>query len=234
MEALLVYERPELVRKTAAVEPEAAQPAAAAAEAARVYKLPAGTRIPLKLGSSVSTKHSAEGDRVYLQTIFPVMSDGRILVPPGSHVAGTVTFAKRPGRVKGRGELFIRFDSLTLPNGVTRSFRSRAGALDGETKGDFDREEGTVRGESDKGGDARKVGETASAGASVGAIAGSVAGNGGMGAGIGAAAGAAAGLARVLAGRGPEVVLAQGSTLEMLLDRELRFEEAELESAPAR
>jgi type IV secretion system protein VirB10 len=55
-----------------------------------------------------------------------------------------------------------------------------------------------------------------------------------MGAGIGAAAGAAAGLARVLAGRGPEVVLAQGSTLEMLLDRELRFEEAELESAPAR
>ena len=91
-----------------------------------------GTRIPLNLINSVSTKHSAEGDRIYLETAFPIIADGRIVIPPGSYVAGTITQVKRPGRVKGRGELYLRFDSLTLPNGVTRDFRARVGNLDGE------------------------------------------------------------------------------------------------------
>src|SRR5512146_2192972 len=95
------------------------------------FVIPVGTKVPLSLINSVSTKHSAEGDRIYLETAFPVMANGRIVIPPGSYVAGTVTQVKRPGRVKGRGELYVRFDSLTLPNGVTRDFRGRIGALDG-------------------------------------------------------------------------------------------------------
>src|SRR5438876_11605510 len=79
-----------------------------------------GSKVPLSLINSVSTKHSVEGDRVYLETVFPILVNGKIVIPPGSYVAGTVTQIKRPGRVKGRGELFVRFDSLTLPNGVTR------------------------------------------------------------------------------------------------------------------
>jgi type IV secretion system protein VirB10 len=223
MESLLVYELPRTPR-----QPDGGPSPAELPVKPSEYTLPAGTRIPLKLINSVSTKHSTEGDRIYLQTIFPVMAQGRVVVAPGSHVAGTVTFTKRPGRVKGRGELFIRFDSLTLANGTTRDFRSRPGALDGEAKAGLEREEGKIKGESDKGGDARTVGEAASAGASVGAIAGSVAGRGGMGVGVGAAAGAAAGLAGVLARRGPDVVLPQGSTVEMVLDRELRFTDTEL------
>src|SRR5215510_11259458 len=82
-----------------------------------------GTKVPLSLLNSVSTKHSAEGDRIYLETVFPILVQGRIVIPPGSYVAGTVTQVKKPGRVKGRGELYVRFDSLTLPNGVTRDFR---------------------------------------------------------------------------------------------------------------
>ena len=58
-----------------------------------------GTKVPLALINSVSTKHSAEGDRVYLETVFPIMVNGRIVIPPGSYVAGTVTQVKRPGRV---------------------------------------------------------------------------------------------------------------------------------------
>jgi type IV secretion system protein VirB10 len=49
-----------------------------------------------------------------------------------------------------------------------------------------------------------------------------------MGAGIGGAAGAAAGIAGVLLTRGPEAILAKGSTVEMVLDRPLTFESAEL------
>jgi len=187
-----------------------------------------GAKVPLSLINSVSTKHSVEGDRVYLETVFPVLVNGRIVVPVGSYVAGTVTQIKKPGRVKGRGELYVRFDSLTLPNGVTRDFHGRIGSMDGNAKDELDRVEGKVRSEGNKSGDARSVGEAAAAGASIGVIAGGAAGHYGMGAGIGAAAGAAAGMVGVLLSRGPDAVLARGSTLEMVLDRPISFTESEL------
>ena len=188
-----------------------------------------GTRIPLSLINSVSTKGSAEGDRVYLETVFPILANGRIVIPPGSYVAGTITEVKRPGRVKGRGEMFLRFDSLTLPNGVTRDFRARVGSMDGQSSDELNRGEGKLKSDTNKSGDARSVGEAAAAGTSVGVIAGSVAGRPGMGAGVGAAAGAAAGLLGVLLSRGPDVVLTRGTTLEMVLDRTVSFSEEEVD-----
>jgi hypothetical protein len=206
-----------------------AQPAPPAS--AGEFTLPPGTKVPLSLINTVSTKHSVPGDRVYLETAFPVMGGGRIVIPVRSYVAGTVTQIKKPGRVKGRGELYVRFDSLTLPNGVTRDFRARLGGVDASATGDLDKSEGMVKSEGNKAGDARVVGEAAGAGASVGVIASRTA----MGAGIGAAAGAAAGLIGVLITRGPDAVLPRGSTVEMVLDRPLSFRGAEInfaESAP--
>ena len=49
-----------------------------------------------------------------------------------------------------------------------------------------------------------------------------------MGAGVGAAAGATAGLVAVLLSRGPDAVLAKGTTLEMVLDRPLQFTPEEI------
>src|SRR4051812_16931059 len=195
------------------------------------YIVDPGTKIPLSLINTISTKHSAEGDRVYLETAFPVLVNGRIVIPVGSYVAGTVTQIKKPGRMKGRGELYVRFDSLTLPNGVTRDFRARLGGVDGQTTGELDKSEGMVRSEGNKAGDARTVGEAAGAGASIGMIAGNAVGHTGMGAGIGAAAGAAAGLVGVLVSRGPDAVLARGATVEMVLDRPVSFNENELNFA---
>jgi type IV secretion system protein VirB10 len=192
------------------------------------FTVETGTKVPLSLINSVSTKHSAEGDRVYLETVFPVLVNGRMVVPVGSYVAGTVTQLKKPGRVKGRGELYVRFDSLTLPNGVTRDFHGRIGSMDGNAKDELDRAEGKVKSEGNKSGDAKTVGEAAAAGASIGTLAGGAAGHYGMGAGIGAAAGAAAGMIGVLSSRGPDAVLARGSTLEMVLDRPISFSENDL------
>ncbi len=194
-----------------------------------VFTVEPGTRIPLSLINSVSTKHSSEGDRVYLQTVFPILVKGRVVIPPGSYVAGTITEVKRPGRIKGRGELYLRFDSLTLPNGVTRDFRARIGALDGRSTEELDKSEGKVKSEGNKAGDARTVGEAAAAGATVGVIAGGAAGNYGMGAGIGAAAGAAAGVMGVLLSRGPDATLTRGSTIEMVLDRPVSYHLSELD-----
>jgi hypothetical protein len=188
------------------------------------FTIPPGTKVPLSLINTISTKHSIPGDRVYLETSFPIMGGGRILIPVGSYVAGTVTQVKKPGRIKGRGELYVRFDSLTLPNGVTRDFRARLGGVDAAATGDLDKSEGMVKSEGNKAGDARVVGEAAGAGASIGVIASRTA----MGAGIGAAAGAAAGLIGVLATRGPDAVLPRGSTVEMVLDRAVSFNTVEL------
>jgi len=209
-------------------EPPAATEASAPA-AEPTFAVQTGTRIPLNLINSVSTRHAAEGDRVYLETAFPIVVNGRIVIPPGSYIAGTVTHVKRPGRLKGKGELYLRFDSLTLPNGVTRDFRARISALDGRTSEELDRKEGKVISEGNKGGDVRTVGETAVTGTWIGTVAGSAAGRPGMGAGVGAAAGAAAGMVGVLLTRGPDAVLAKGSTIEMVLDRELTFEQTEIE-----
>lgn len=155
------------------------------------------------------------------------------MIPPGSFVSGTITEVKRPGRVKGRGELYLRFDTLTLANGVTRDFRARLGGVDGRGTEELDRKEGKVISEGNKGGDARTVAETTASGAGIGVIAGAAAKGVGMGAGIGAAAGAAAGVAQVLLTRGPDAVLAKGSTIEMVLDRPITFSDAELVTGSA-
>ncbi len=220
-EALLVYIRDDL---PAQPQPRPQQPKTALAE----YRIEKGTRIPLVVINSVSTKQSASGDRIYLQTAFPIVVQGRVVIPPGSYVTGTLTYVKRPGRVHGRGELFLRFDSLTLPNGVTRDFRARPGAADSEIKGEVDRKEGNIRSEGDRAGDAQTIGGAAAAGASVGTIAGAAGGRPGMGAAIGGAAGAAAGVMGVLLSRGPDLVLARGATIEMVLDRPISFTAAEL------
>jgi len=193
------------------------------------YPVNTGTHIPLALINSVSTKNAAPGDRVYLETVFPILAGGRIVIPPGSYVAGTLTEVRRPGKVKGRGELHLRFDSLTLPNGTTRDFRAHLAVLDGRASEELDKKEGTIRSEGNKGGDLRTVGEVAASGAGIGALAGIGPGHPGMGAAIGAGAGAAAALVGILFTRGPEAVLAKGTTVEMILDRPVNFQETELD-----
>jgi len=200
----------------------------AAPPASPEFVVAQGTRILLRLTSSVNTKRSLPGDRVYLETAVPVFVDGRLLIPRGSFVAGTVTESKQAGRVAGKSALNLRFDSLTLPNGVTRDFRSRPASAD--TRGNLDRSEGRIEGEGNKSGDARTVGETTAAGAGIGTVAGAATGHYGLGAGIGAAAGAVAGLAGVLSSRGAGVVLPPGTTMELVLDRDLRYTSAELPS----
>lgn len=193
------------------------------------FVVPVGTRILLNMINSVSTRQAAVGDRLYLQTAFPIFASGHVVIPQGSWVAGTITQVMRPGRVKGRGEMYVRFDSLTLPNGVSRDFRARMGSMDGRSTEDVNREEGKIKAAGNKGGDAGTVANTTITGTGVGALAGEAAGHMGMGAGIGAAAGAGAGLLGVLLSRGPDATLTKGTTMEMVLDRPLSFSPSELD-----
>ena len=181
------------------------------------YVVKAGTRIPLVLVNSVSTKTSEAGDRVYLQSSFPISVNGRIVIPEGTYVTGTITQVKRPGRIRGRGEIYIRFDTLMLRNGVERDLRGTVSASDGGQE-TLSEKEGTIQSEPTKGQDAATVASTTASGATIGAVAGR-----GEGAAIGAGVGAAAGMIAVLLTRGSEVRLLRGTGLEMQLDRELTF-----------
>jgi hypothetical protein len=187
--------------------------------AAAQIELPTGTRIPLVLHNGVSTRTAQVGDPVYFETLFPVMKDGRVIVPAGSYVSGEVTESKRPGRVKGRGELNIRLMTLILPNAYMVKF---AGVPSGASTGgnETTNSEGKIIGDSDKTSDVGTIAKTTGAGAAIGGIASRSAG----GAGIGAGVGAAVGLAAILLTRGPEAELPRGTTLDAVLDRPLYFD----------
>ena len=193
---------------------EQAAPSSAPAKEAKIV-VPSGTHLPLVLHNAVSTRGARPGDPVYFETLFPVMVDGKVVIPAGSYVSGEVAESKRPGRVKGRGELMIRLKTMILPNAYMINLAaspSGAGTGGGETVN----REGQIKGDTDKGSDVGTVVKTTGAGAGIGAVAG-----GAKGAGIGAGIGAAAGLGAVLLTRGPEAELPRGTTLEAVLDRPL-------------
>jgi type IV secretion system protein VirB10 len=173
--------------------------------------VPAGTVIPISLTNRVSTKNAKDGDGVYGKTIFPITVDNKIVIPEGSYVRGRIAEVKRPGRVKGKAELTLNFQTLVLPSGLTIPIYTSLGGVGGagERKG-----EASVEGDTSKGKDAATIGTTAAQGGLIGVIAG-----GGKGAAIGGAGGAATGAAAVLLTRGTDLVLEPGTTLEIVLDR---------------
>jgi hypothetical protein len=189
----------------------------------QAYSVPAGTKVPLTLTQGITTKTAKEGDPVYAQTAFPITQNNRIVIPAGSYVQGVVRRVVRPGRVKGRAELQMNFTSMIFPNGYTVLLPATVQGVPGSQNVDTKGSEGTIQGQSSKGKDAATIAKTTAAGAGIGAISGS-----GKGAGIGAAAGSAIGIATVLMTRGPEIQLDPGSSVEMILERELNLEGAKL------
>lgn len=203
----------------AAAAMPASSHAAAATKTEGKIEVPSGTHIPLVLHNSISTRSARPGDPVYFETLFPIMIDGKVVIPAGSYVSGEVTESKRPGRVKGRGELMIKLTTLILPNAYMVNLNavpSNAGTGGNETTDS----EGRIIGDSEKGHDIGTIAKTTAAGAGIGGIAT----RSGSGVGYGAAAGAAVGLAAVLLTRGPDAEMPRGSTVEAVIDRSIYLE----------
>lgn len=195
------------------------------------FVVPAETTIPLILQNTINTKSAYAGQFIYCESIFPITVGNRIIIPKGSSVRGTVTQVLRPGRLKGKALLGLRFDELVLPTGATLPLRAVLSGF-GTTGDDrFNPQEGKIQGAGSKGADARKVAETTITGAELGTIVG--AGKGGTleGLGIGSAAGAAAGAIWVLASRGKDIVLPYGTSLELKLTQPVTFMNYDLEPA---
>jgi hypothetical protein len=203
--------------------PAASAPDSAAKESPKNYIVPSGTRLPLILHNAVTTRNAKPGDPVYLETLFSVVIDSRILIPAGSYVQGDITEAKRPGRGKGVGEIRVRLNSMILPNGYVVDFNAiptNAGTGGNESVDS----EGNIHGDTNTSEKVGTVLKSTGIGAGVGGIA---SGNAG-GAGIGAITGAGVGLAMVMLTRGPELELPRGSTVDAVLDRALYLDSSRI------
>src|SRR5579863_2343716 len=121
-------------------------------------EIPQGAHVLLRMENSLSTRTAKEGDFVYLRTAVPIASSGQIAVPAGSYVQGVVTESKQSGRVKGRAQLAIRLETLTLASGKVYKFSPHVRAVDaGETGQKVVGPENTVEQSSSLGKDAERI-----------------------------------------------------------------------------
>jgi hypothetical protein len=163
----------------------------------RETTLPAGTVLPVRFETTISSASSRPEDKVLAVVRQDVLDhDGRVVIPAGSELRGRVVSAQRAGKVKGRSYLAVSFDSVEVNGRVHRVATNRLGVL----------------GRSGAKKDAAIIGGGTGAGALVGALA-----DGKGGAAKGALIGGATGTGVVLATRGPEVVIPAGARYRVRL-----------------
>jgi hypothetical protein len=175
------------------------QPAAPPVPQFEEVILPAASVIGLQLESTLSSERARLEDRVEARVTRDVLAAGRVAIPAGSRVLGSVTLVERGGKVKERARLGVRFHTVILADGNELPLQTEAIYRDGE---------------SPAGDSAKKIGVAAVGGAILGGILG-----GKKGAAIGGATGAAGGTAAVMSGdrqaallRGGEIVTARLSS----------------------
>jgi hypothetical protein len=152
-------------------------------------QVPAGQRFVVRMEDDVDSHRMSPGQR-FKSSLEGALLDanGKVIVPAGTPVLGTIMSTKKAGNVAGKSELEIAFTDLQI-NGVLIPIQSQGVKAVGEGSG---------------GGTIRKVG----AGALIG---------GAFGGGSGAAKGAAVGGAVALLSKGKEVRVPAGSILELTL-----------------
>ncbi len=220
----------------AAVAPSSeSSPAGPAIPPRKTYTVPAGTKVLLSLRSAVNTRSAKAGDGVYLSSAFPVVVGNRVMIPAGVYVQGVVDRVERAGHVKGRAQLDMHFTSIIFPNGTVVEVPGLVDSLPGARKQQVKNDgEGTIQQDGDKTRNMGKVAEVAvPTGGTVGSIAGLGSGHplGGGIAGIGAGL-ATAGIVALFT-RGADVNIEVGTQVEMVLQRPLILEDANLSSATA-
>ncbi len=207
----------------------AAAPNASPTPAKKTYTVPAGTKVLLQLRSSVNTRSARPGDGVYLSSTFPVVVGNRVLIPAGVFVQGVVDRVERAGHVRGKAQLDMHFTSMIFPNGSVVEIPGVVNGLPGASKQQVKNGEGTIEQDKDK---TRNAGKTAEVAIPTGGTIGSVAGLGSGHAVAGGFGGVGAGLAAVglvsLFTRGADVNIEAGSQVEMVFQRPMILEEANL------
>ena len=176
--------------------PEPSKPAEPLPEPPRVPQfeeviLPSSSVIGLQLETSLSSERSRLEDRVEARVSRDVMAAGRVAIPAGARVLGTVIEVDKGGKLKTPAHIGIRFHTLVLGDGSEVALATKPIYRDGP---------------SPSGDSAKKIGGGAVAGMILGGILG-----GGKGAAIGGATGAAGGTAAAMSGDRAAINIPSGS-----------------------
>ena len=158
--------------------------------------LPESTEMTVRLEQPLSSRTARVEDRFEATVARPVYVDGRIVIPDGSRVQGTVTVAERAQRPARGGKLNLSFDRLLLDDGTTVDLSARLV----QVKEDIG-SGGTVK--------------QGAIGAAIGGILGKVLG-GTKGAIVGVLLGGAGG---AISSSGDDVELPEGTVFTLQLDR---------------
>jgi hypothetical protein len=164
------------------------------------FVVPAGTEIEVMLDQDLSSRSSNPDDRASASTVAAVRLDGRTVIPAGATVSGFVREVRSRDRGQSDGWLKVDFDRLTPEGGPEMPMRSHIVSISERRSGDNRLRNGGL-------------------GALLGSVVGGII-DGRKGALIGAAVGAGGGL---LASRGDDVDLPEGTLLMLRLDRPMTF-----------
>ena len=164
----------------------------------RHITIPAGTVLRLRVNRGFGSDISRVEDRVPATLSRAVVIGGQTVLPAGSTATGYVSEATRPGKVKGRGRVAVRFNRIA-PASENDSYR-------------MDTQSWVAVAPASKKKDALTIALPAAGGAAIGALV-----DGKKGAGIGSLIGGGAGTAAVLSTRGKDVRVGNGAVLSVRL-----------------
>lgn len=162
----------------------------------REFTVAAGTSIPVRTITALSTKTARDGDRFEATLTKDLVVDDYLVAPRGASVTGVVTNSDPGGKVKGLASISVALTSIAGANGPIAVQTASVGQQAKSTKKK----------------DAAKIGIGAGIGAAIGAIAG-----GGKGAAIGAGIGGAGGTGMVMMTKGDAAVIPSESVLTFRL-----------------
>ncbi|MEZ5285083.1 MAG: hypothetical protein R2712_09795 [Vicinamibacterales bacterium] len=185
--------RPAVTPEPPPIAEEPAPPPAPPAPEFVDLQVPADSVLGLQVERTVSSETARIEDKVSARVTRDVRVAGRIAIPAGSIVSGSVTDVDRGGKMKGKARLAVRFHTVTLADGSQLAIRTDTVVREGDSPS---RET------------AAKVGGATIGGAILGAILG-----GGRGAAIGAGVGAAGGTAASMANDRNPALLPAGSSV---------------------
>ena len=165
--------------------------------------IPDKTELKLRLSEILNTKVNKEGDRFKAKVIEPSSYEEAI-------VEGHIAKLNRSGKLTGKTELALDFDTITLADGRTAPFRVEIIKIYATESVKSVDEEGNIETSS-------KTKDTqirTAGGAALGAIIGAIAG-GGKGAAIGAIVGAGAGAGSVYVQGNKDIILEPGTEMSV-------------------
>ncbi|MBI4446949.1 MAG: hypothetical protein HY645_13720 [Acidobacteria bacterium] len=188
--------------------------------------VPSKTEMFVEIERAINTRTAKSGDKFYARLAVPLTINDKIILPVGTFLLGYVGEAKRAGYLKGKASLDLKFDTVILPDGITRRMEAIIQSAEGAEKSAD--EKGSLEGSGSQG---KETAAGAAGGAVTGGIVGAVSGRSWKGLGAGTAIGAAGGAIIGIFKRGKDVSLPRGASVTIQLTDDVRFSKPE--SPPA-